>query len=84
MKLSDFLLFPDPTIKVTDEIDLIPYSPPESDDPEVARYLDMLVAADTETSVRMVLKLAFDAWANDELKIDQKIFRELARFSAGD
>jgi hypothetical protein len=84
MKLIELFLKPEAPIRVTDEIDLIPYSAPEIDDPEVMYYLEMLLNATSISEIRMVLTLAYEAWLRDDLKIDEELFRELARFDDED
>lgn len=57
MKLSDFLLFPAEVTSVDKNIDLVAYDSDYVEDPQVGKFLKMLVNADTENEVRAVLKL---------------------------
>lgn len=71
MRLSDFLLFPD--IKIvsgSDSTSLTTFSNDPVDDPDVDEILNQLVVADSVDEVRMILTLAYQRYADGELKLD--------------
>ena len=77
MKLSDFLLFPTEKTVTGDGLDLTLFDNDGVDNPDVIRYLDMLVRADSRKEVQMILTLLWNDAMAGEVKMDVGKFGEI-------
>ena len=77
MKLSGFLLFPETRLKTDDGLTMTTFGNDRVVDGDAQEYLQMLVRADSEKEVQMVLTLAWNDWTSGKLEVDVGEFYEV-------
>jgi len=77
LKLSDFLLFPETRLKTDDGLSMTMFGNDPVEEGDVQDYLQMLVRADSENEVRMVLTLAWNDWTDGKFDVDVGEFFEV-------